>query len=77
MKDEILKMLLEIKPDANFMESSDFTEDELLDSFDIISLISMLEERYNVVIAGVDIVPENFGQLDSIMELVKRSEVRK
>ena len=69
----ILAMLSEIRPEFSFEESENFIEDGLLDSFDIISLISMLEEKYEIKIDGLDIVPENFFSVDSIAELVKKS----
>lgn len=70
---EILAMLAELRPEFNFTESEDFIMDGLLDSFDIISLVSMLEEKYNVKIDGLDIVPENFASINAITTLVKKS----
>lgn len=69
----ILAMLSEIRPEFRFEESENFIEDGMLDSFDIISLVSMLEERYGIRIDGLDIVPENFFTVGSIMELVEKS----
>lgn len=71
--DKIYKMLVEIKPEHNFETSSDFIEDGLLDSFDIISLISMLEESFGIIIDGLDIVPENFSNVSAIESLVVKS----
>ena len=73
MNEEILKMLEEIKPEFDFKDSDDFIMDGLLDSFDIISLISLLEEKYRITVDGLDIVPENFASLDSIAGLVIKS----
>ena len=70
---EILAMLAELRPEFDFTESKDFIMDGLLDSFDIISLVSMLEEKYNVKIDGLDIVPENFASINAITTLVKKS----
>ena len=73
MNDEILDMLSELRPEFDFMTSNDFVFDGLLDSFDIISLVSMLEEKYECKVDGLDIVPENFSSVDVIVELVKKS----
>lgn len=70
---DILAMLAELKPEFNFEESSDFVMDGLLDSFDIISLTSMLEEKYDITVDGLDIVPENFCSVEAIAGLVKKS----
>ena len=74
MKDEIIKILQEIRPEFDYVNSSDYISDGLLDSFDIICLLSKLEERYNVKIDGLDIVPENFSSADAIVELVNKSK---
>ncbi len=72
MKD-ILDMLAELRPEFDFAESENYIEDGLLDSFDIVSLTSMLEEKYNITIDGLDIVPENFATAEAIAGLVKKS----
>ena len=77
MKEAILEMLTEVRPEFDFVESDDFVIDGLLDSFDIISLISMIEETYKVKINGLDIVPENFVSIDSIEALISRSKGEK
>ena len=73
MNSDILNMLEEIKPEFDFNDSEDFVMDGLLDSIDIITLISMLEEKYGISIDGLDIVPENFSSVDSIVNLVIKS----
>lgn len=70
---EISAMLTELRPEFDFADSDDFVMDGLLDSFDIISLVSMLEEKYSCKVDGLDIVPENFSSVDSIIALVKKS----
>ncbi len=72
MKD-ILDMLAELRPEFDFAESENYIEDGLLDSFDIVSLTSMLEEKYNITIDGLDIVPENFATAEAIAGLVIKS----
>lgn len=70
---DILAMLNEIRPEHDFASSSDFAEEGLLDSFDIISLVDMLEEKYQIKIDALDILPENFCSVEAIVALVKRS----
>lgn len=70
---EIKAILSELRPEFNFDDSSNFIEDGYLDSFDIISLISTIEEKYGVVVDGLDIVPENFINYEAITNLIKKS----
>lgn len=74
MNNEILKMLAELRPEFDFTDSDDFVMDGLLDSFDIITLCNMLEEKYGVTVDGLDIVPENFASVTAIEALVKKSK---
>ncbi len=71
--EEIYKILKELRPEFDFTESEDFVEDGFLDSFDIISLVSAIEEKYNVKIDGLDVVPENFCSADAIVALIRKS----
>ena len=73
MNNEILAMLDEIRPEFDFTDSEDFVLDGLLDSFDVISLTNMIEEKYNVKIDGTDIVPENYASLEAICALIKKA----
>ena len=70
---EIYDILKALRPEFDFAGSEDFVEDGYLDSFDIISLVSQLEERYGIQINGLDIVPENFCTVEAIATLIRKS----
>lgn len=72
MREEILEILQGIREDAEFENSEDFIEDGFLDSFEIVDLVSELEDRFLIEIRGTDIVPENFTNLDAIAALVEK-----
>lgn len=71
MKNELLKILLQIRPENDFLSSDDFIEDRFLDSLDVIRLVSELDSKFNISIDGLDIVPDNFKSLDCIENLIK------
>lgn len=73
-KKKILEMLAELRPEFDYENSSNFVEDGLLDSFDIVSLTTMLEDYFKVKIDGMSIVPENYASVDAILALVKSSK---
>ena len=50
MKDQILAILQEARPESDFASSENFIADSLLDSFDMVVLIGELEDQFNVVI---------------------------
>lgn len=74
MKDRILEILTDIQPSFDFTEKLDFIEYGYLDSFDIVMLVSALENEYGISISALDIVPENFCSLDAICRLVTRNK---
>lgn len=70
--DTILGMLAQIRPEFDYTESENFIEDGMLDSFDIITLTNMIEEKYSIRIDGLDIVPENYSSVEAIAGLIKK-----
>jgi len=56
--------------------SGDFIEDGLLDSFDVVTLVGTLDKTYHISISGVDIVPENFKNLQTITALLRKCGVQ-
>lgn len=75
MKEKIVEILMELRPEFDFTEEVNFIEEGMLDSFDIVSLVDELETNFNVKIDGVDIIPENFSSIDSIEALLKKTGV--
>lgn len=70
---EIYTILKNLRPEFDFTESKDFVEDGFLDSFDIISLVSALEEKYQIKINGLDVTPEHFCSAEAIVGLIRKS----
>ncbi|RLD26445.1 MAG: acyl carrier protein [Bacteroidetes bacterium] len=75
MKKKILDFLTEIRPEFDFSESSNFIEEGMLDSFDIVSLVASLDEEFGISIDGTEILPENFSNVDSIFQLLIKNGV--
>ena len=73
MEQQIIDILTEARPEFNFKEASNkFIEKGMLDSFDIIVIISELEEKFDIVIDGDQILPENLDSIDAITNLVNK-----
>ena len=72
-KEKLLEMLKELQPGMDFESSDNFVADGLLDSFDIVQLVSDIEAEWNISISALDILPENFQSIDAILTLIKNS----
>ena len=73
MKHEITEMLGGIRPEFDFTVEADFIEQGMLDSFDVISLVAKLEEKYGVNIDIMEVLPENFSSVEAIAGLIERA----
>ncbi len=71
--DKILNCLTELRPEFDFTKSNNFIEDNYLDSFDITTLVTDLEEEFGCIIDGVNVRAENFVSVEAIAELVRIS----
>ncbi|MCW9034163.1 MAG: acyl carrier protein [Rhodospirillales bacterium] len=72
-KEEIDKIICEIKDITDFDVEQDFIENDFFDSFDIMNLVMALEEKFRVEIDPDDITPENLASVSSILGLVNNS----
>lgn len=75
MKSRIISILTELRPEFDFNEPLDFIEEGMLDSFDVINLVNELDTTFSISIDGLDVLPENFSSVDSIVALLKKNGV--
>ncbi len=72
VKERILKILKEMHEDVDFESEQELVDGEILDSFDLVSLVSELWDEFEVEITAKDFVPENFNSLDTMADLIIR-----
>ena len=70
--DELLELLEDIKPTVDFRTCTGLIDDGYLDSFDILSIVSELNDAFGNEISPVDIVPENFNSAQALWNMVER-----
>lgn len=75
MKDKIINILQDIRPEFDFTEQTNFIESGMLDSFDVVSLVTALDEKFSISIDGMDIIPDNFSSVDKIASLLIKKGV--
>ena len=72
--DELLKILNELHPEVDFETEDNLIDDMILDSFDIVTLISEIHDVFDVTIDAKYIVPENFNSAEAIYALIQEIE---
>ena len=70
--EKLLEILNDIQPDADYETCTTLIDDEVLDSFAILSIVGELEEAFDIEITPVDIVPENFNSAQALWAMVQR-----
>lgn len=73
MKEQIIKILTDLRPEFDFTQDVDFIEEGMLDSFDVVALVSELDSKFGISIDGLDILPENFASVEAIEQLLKKN----
>ncbi len=70
--DKILAILKDNCPGIDFENEKALVDDGLLDSFDVVAIVSDLTSEFDIDITINDIIPENFNSLEAINALVER-----
>ena len=72
--DTILSILNDIDDTIDYGNEPRLIDNHLLDSFGVITLVSELEEAFNIEIDAASMVPENFNNVEAIWNLVQRKQ---
>lgn len=72
MTEQVMEILKELHPDVDFENQENLIDDGILDSMDIVRLVTELTDRFDVKIKARDIIPANFNSAKAICALVER-----
>jgi len=70
--DELIAILEDIQPDADYETCETLIDDGILDSFAILSIISELEDAYDIRITPAEVIPANFNSARALYAMVQR-----
>ena len=72
MEEKILSILEEVNDEILTYDGSNMIADGIIDSFDIVEIITNIEEEFDIEISAENVVAANFANKDAIIEMVKR-----
>ena len=72
--ENLLKILNDLHSDVDFETQEHLIDDMILDSLDIVNLISEINEVFDVSITAKDIVPANFNSAKALYTLIQKLE---
>lgn len=70
--EQLYEILEELRPDVDFKEETQLIDGGVLDSFDIIQLVAILGDEFDVEINPGELVPQNFNSADAMWSLITR-----
>ena len=70
--DKLLEILKEIRPDVDFENETELIDEGILDSFDVVSIISEIDDAFGVQIRINELDPENFNSAEAIWSLIQK-----
>lgn len=71
MLEELLEILTEAVPGVDFENETALVDDEILESLDIVTIVSEIKEAFDVEISVDDLVPENFNSVQAMLALIE------
>ncbi|MCR4909278.1 MAG: acyl carrier protein [Lachnospiraceae bacterium] len=72
LREEVLAVLTDLCPDVDFEKEEALIDDGIVESFDVIQIVTSLMEQFDIEIDADDIEPENLNSLERIVGMVER-----
>ena len=70
--EKLLKILSELHPEVDFTANEELIDEGILDSLDIVTLVTEINEEFDVTIPAEEIIPENFNSAKALMALITK-----
>ena len=74
MEQELMDILTDLRPDVDFETETALIDDGLIDSLDIVAVVTDLMDTFDVQLGVDDLTPENFNSVDAICQLIERAQ---
>ena len=72
--DELLEILKDLHSDVDYDTCKTLVDDRIIDSFDIVTIISEIDDKFDVQIPAEEIIPENFNSAQALYALIEKLE---
>ena len=70
--EQLLNILNELHADIDFETQEGLVDEGILDSLDIVTLITEINEAFDISIPAEEIVPDNFNSAAAIWALIEK-----
>ena len=70
MRQQLVEILSEICPGIDFENEIALIDDGVLESLDIVNIVSEIMDVFDIELNVEDLLPENFNSVDAMLELI-------
>lgn len=70
--EELLRIMSEVRPDIDFETETRLIDDEMLDSLDIVAIVTDVNDEFDIEINVNDLLPENFNSAEALYDLIQK-----
>lgn len=70
--EKLLEILSELHPEVDFETAQGLIDEQILDSFDIVTIVAEIDSEYDVAIPAEELIPENFNSAKALYALVEK-----
>ena len=70
--EKLLEILKDLHPEVDFENNEELIDDGILDSLDIVTIVTEIDDKFGVTIPAEEIIPENFNSAKALMALITR-----
>ena len=70
--EKLIEILTDLHPDVDFATEEGLVDNGILDSLDIVTLITEINDKFDVSIPAEEIIPENFNSAAALMALIEQ-----
>ena len=70
-QEKLLKIWTETCPGVDFQQETALIDDGILESLDIVTIVSEIMDEFEVELNVEDLLPENFNSLEAMLELIE------
>ena len=72
VKEKLLEILWDIEPDVDYENETALIDDGILDSMEVLELVSTLEDEFDIEVTPTELVPANFNSAESMWKMIGR-----
>ncbi|NLW12037.1 MAG: acyl carrier protein [Clostridiaceae bacterium] len=70
--EQILEILNDLHPEVDFTTQTGLIDNKILDSFDIVSIVTEISNEFDIAVPAEEIIPDNFNSAQSLQAMIDR-----